>query len=95
MDNEVSSSNYLSFSFLGLIIKRHLKLILSSIVFVAISSFITYGVMRPKYTSTTDLLVNQKLSKVKLQLNHNNYKQMFREFIPIKILLKSCYSKYC
>lgn len=64
MDNEVSSSNYLSFSFLGLIIKRHLKLILSSIVFfVAISSFITYGVMRPKYTSTTDLLVNQKLSK--------------------------------
>lgn len=64
MNDEISSSNYLSFSFFGLILKRHFKLILLSIVFfVALSAFVTYGVMKPKYTSTTDLLVNQKLSK--------------------------------
>lgn len=49
------------------VLKKHLILVFSVTAIVLILvGVLTFGVMKPKYTSTTQLLVNQKLSKDQL-----------------------------
>lgn len=65
-DNRFNSLNFLSV--FG-ILKKHIVLIIGfSIIGLLVSLVITFGVMKPKYTSTTQLLVNQKLDKSQLMV---------------------------
>lgn len=66
MNKELSNKGYSLKKILEIILKdRRLVVFISLIVFL-ISAFVTFGVMKPKYTSTTQLLVNQKVSKNEL-----------------------------
>lgn len=62
------------FSFLEMmkywqILKKHILLILGiTVITLGITAFYTYAVMKPMYTSSTQLLVNQKLDKSQLAI---------------------------
>ncbi|WP_395319509.1 YveK family protein [Fructilactobacillus frigidiflavus] len=51
------------------VVKKSKLIVISTIIlFFLLSCIITFGIMKPKYTSTTQLLVNQKLSKSELAI---------------------------
>ncbi|MEN3241247.1 Wzz/FepE/Etk N-terminal domain-containing protein [Fructilactobacillus sanfranciscensis] len=66
MENSLNESNfYKSLS----VLKDHVgTIVLSTIICFFISAFLTFVVMKPKYSATTELLVNQKLSKNQLAI---------------------------
>lgn len=70
-NNIKNEKNPNSLGFLSIfgILKKHLVLIIGfMVVGLLISLVVTFGVMKPKYTSTTELLVNQKLDKSQLMV---------------------------
>lgn len=60
-------NNSLRLEYFMRVLRQHIKLIVGVIIIVLLADiFVTFGVMKTKYTSTTQLLVNQKLSKDQL-----------------------------
>lgn len=66
MNKDLSNRNFSLNKILDIIIKDRRLVIFVTLIIFLISAFITFGVMKPKYTSTTQLLVNQKVSKNQL-----------------------------
>lgn len=57
-----SAQNISMIQFLGLL-RKHIKVVLgTTILMTAATIFVTFFVMTPKYSATTDILVNRKLS---------------------------------
>lgn len=63
MNKELSNKGYSLKKILEIILKDRRLVVFTSLIVFLISAFVTFGVMKPKYTSTTQLLVNQKSFK--------------------------------
>ena len=61
------------------ILRKHIKAIFGTTIVVTLAAiFVTFFVMTPKYSATTQILVNRKLSEDMQSAQFHRFRLMFR-----------------
>ncbi|WP_429970338.1 YveK family protein [Fructilactobacillus sp. Tb1] len=89
MDYSKSKKNKSNINYLNIIMKHYKMIVVMAVLFCGISGIITFGFIKPKYTSTTELLVNQKLSKSELAVQAQQAQTDVQRVITYKDIITS------